>query len=170
SVTHLLRIVLQRPEVIKTMRQALNCMARFKLSKRYPHTGEAWKKGELRQLGKTADSRLAGRRKRTIQETVAEREARRIALPTGPRRWTAREIKLIGTMSDAELGRRLRRLRESVRSMRRALHIRAFKPLKIKRWTLPEIRLLGVLPDREIARRLKRSVMSVRHKRRHLNI
>src|SRR5437867_3679332 len=132
-------------------------MPRFRFSKRYVRKGEPWKIGELKRLGKTADSRLARRAKRTITETVAEREARRIALPTGPRRWTAREIRLLGTLSDAELGRRLRRPRENVRSQRRTLSIPAFKPRKIKRWKPFEIRWLGTAPDQEIARRLDRT-------------
>lgn len=93
-------------------------MPRFRLSKRYRRKGEPWKLEELKRLGKAADSYLARRARRTIKEIVAERESRRIALPTGPRRWTAREIRLLGTMSDAELARRLRRPRENVRSER----------------------------------------------------
>src|SRR5438128_3268461 len=75
----------------------------------YRRKGDPWTQAELKRLGKTVDSALARRRRRTIKETVAEREARRLALPTGPRRWTAREIRMLGRFSDPELGRRLRR-------------------------------------------------------------
>ena len=64
-----------------------------------------WTIAEIKRFGKTPDSVLARRYGRTIKAVVAEREARGIHLPTGPRRWTAREIKLLGTMSDAELAR-----------------------------------------------------------------
>src|SRR6266850_1369511 len=145
-------------------------MLRSRFSRRYSRKGEPWKMEELKRLGKTADSRLARQAKRTIQETVAEREARRIALPTAPRRWTAREMKMLGTMSDAELARRLRRSSGNVRYQRRIWNVRAFKTLKIKRWKPFEIRLLGTAPDQEIARRLNRTRMSVYHQRRDLGI
>src|ERR1019366_2977319 len=59
--------------------------------------GAPWTVAELRQLGKVPDSVLARRRGRTIKEVVAERIARRIGLATGPRRWTARELRFLGT-------------------------------------------------------------------------
>src|SRR6266513_1934156 len=130
-----------------------------RLRSRYRRKAEPWTRGELKRLGKTAYSNLARRRKRTIKETVAEREARRIALPTGPRRWTAREIRMLGRFSDPEVGRRLRRTSGNVRSQRRKLKIRAFKPHKFKRWKPSELRLLGTAPDQEIARRLNRTRM-----------
>src|SRR6266404_4524935 len=76
---------------------------------RFRRKAEPWTRRELARLGKTADSKLARRNRRTIQETVAEREARRIALPTAPRRWTAKEIRMLGHFSDLEVARRLRR-------------------------------------------------------------
>jgi|SRR5690242_8996275 len=45
-----------------------------------------WTIAELKQLGKTPDSILARRLVRTIKEVVAERERRRIGLPTAPHR------------------------------------------------------------------------------------
>src|SRR5438132_10592464 len=112
-------------------------------AKRHSRKDVPWTLRELTQLGKTPDSILARRRKRTIKETVAEREARRIALPTGPRRWTAREIRMLGRFSDPEVGRRLRRTSGNVRSQRRKLKIPAFKPHKFKLWKPSELRLLG---------------------------
>src|SRR5258708_40001244 len=90
---------------------------------------------ELKHLGKTPDSVLARRLRRTIAEVVAERERRRIRLRTPPRRWTAREIKLLGAMFDMEVARRLRRTRDDVRRQRRSLRIPALRPHKGKRWT-----------------------------------
>src|SRR5664280_746402 len=87
-----------------------------------------WTLAELKQLGRTPDSVLARRTRRTIQEVVTMRESRGIGLVTGPRRWTAREIRLLGTMSDYELGRRLRRPAWAVYSQRVALKIPALRP------------------------------------------
>jgi hypothetical protein len=52
----------------------------------------------LKQLGRMPDSVLARRTGRTIQEVVAMRKPRGIGLVTGPRRWTARELRLLGTL------------------------------------------------------------------------
>ncbi len=59
------------------------------------HRGDRWTARELKLLGKLPDSVLARRTGRTIKEIVAEREARRIRVPAGSRRWTANEIKLL---------------------------------------------------------------------------
>ena len=64
--------------------------------------GAPWRLSELARLGKTPDSVLARRFGRTIKEVMAIRQQRYISLPTGPRRWTAREIRLLGTMNDYE--------------------------------------------------------------------
>src|ERR1035441_8305539 len=72
-----------------------------------------WMLAELKQLGRTPDSLLARRSRRTIHEVVAMRESRGIGLVTGPRPWTAREIKLLGTMPDHELDRKSTRLNSS---------------------------------------------------------
>jgi len=133
--------------------------------------GMPWTIAEARQLGKTPDSILARRYKRTIREIVEQREARGIALPTGPRRWTAREIKLLGTMNDAELGRRLRRPKHHVANRRRSLKIPPFirrKPANL--WKPFEIKLLGTMRDEELARRLKRPKSAVEVKRITLGI
>src|SRR5712672_2207705 len=90
---------------------------------RYVRRGAPWSQAELKRLGKTPDSVLARRAKRTIKEIVAERTARRIALPTAARPWTAREINLLGRLNDVELSRRLRRSPEAVRRQRLSLHI-----------------------------------------------
>jgi hypothetical protein len=100
--------------------------------------GAPWSVAEVRQLGKVPDSVLARRRGRTIKEVVAEREARRIRLPTGPRRWTARELRLLGTMNDRELGRQLQRGGTQVRKKRVALGIPSYLPArKCRPWQPP---------------------------------
>ena len=65
------------------------------------HRSEAlWTMGELKLLGKVPDSVLARRIGRTIKEIVEERQRRRIKLVTPPRRWTARETKMLGRNFD----------------------------------------------------------------------
>ena len=82
-------------------------------------------------------------------------------METGPRRWTAREIRLLGRYNDAELSRRLRRTHNDVRFQRLSLHIPSLRPLRMKRWTRTEEKLLARFPDKELARRFGRSVASV---------
>ena len=69
--------------------------------------GSPWLVAEIRLLGKIPDSILARRRKRTIKEVVAMREQLRKSLNTGPRRWTRREILLLGTLNDQVTASRL---------------------------------------------------------------
>ena len=97
-------------------------------SRRKLRRGEPWSQAEVKQLGKVPDSVLARRTGRTIKEVVAERERRRIQLPTPPRRWTANEIRLLGKFSDKELSRRFGRTVGEVRIQRIALQIPPFKP------------------------------------------
>src|SRR5206468_1647179 len=107
------------------------------------------------------------RLRRTIKELVDERKARRIQLDTPPRRWTAREIRLLGRSFDAELARRLRRPVHDVRRQRVALGIPAFRSFRFKKWTRAEEKLLGTNEDKVIAVRLGRTRAAV-IKHRHL--
>jgi hypothetical protein len=68
-----------------------------------------WKMAELKLLGKMPDFVRARRIGGTIKEIVGERQRRRIRLVTPPRRWTARENKMLGHYFDEELARRFRR-------------------------------------------------------------
>src|SRR2546426_11019245 len=121
---------------------------RKKTLRGYPGT-----RPELKQLGKLPDSVLGRRTGRSIKEVVAMRESRRIGLETGPRRWTAREIRLLGTKNDYELARRLRRPKHQINNQRRALKIPPFKPRpKFKYWKASEVALLGTMPDTELAK------------------
>src|SRR5690348_2974949 len=98
------------------------------------------------------DSVLARRLRRTIKEVVEQREARRIGLPTGVRRWSASEIKLLGKMPDTELARRSRRPLWAVRQQRDRLKILAFTPRpRFRFWKPSEINQLGTVPDAQLA-------------------
>ena len=147
-------------------------MKRMPASKKNLNTrkGAAWTLSELNRLGKKPDSVLGHQTGRTIKEIVAMRVQRRIRLPTGPRRWTAREIKLLGRYFDAELARRLRRNINDVRQQRLLLHIPSIRPAKSRKWTPAQDKLLGTRPDREIAKRLNRKTWNVSWRRRLLDI
>src|SRR6266404_2118397 len=128
--------------------------------------GSAWTAAERKLLGKLPDSVLARQSRRTIKEVRAERERRRIGLPTPPNRWTAREIRLLGRFNDAELARRLHRPHHEVRKVRISFKIPPFKAAaKTRPWTVAEIKLLGTLPDAELARRFGRTELAVANQR-----
>ena len=98
------------------------------------------------------------------------RERLRIRLPTPARRWTAREIKLLGTISDAEVTRRLRRKPSDVRRQRTSLKIPAFfQQQRGGYWKRAEIKLLGSLSDKDLAFQLGRSLRAVEAKRLSLS-
>jgi len=83
------------------------------------------------------------------------------------RLWTAKELKLIGTMPDHDLARKLGRHPRSVQSKRLALKIPYVKPRYVW-WKPHELELLRTLPEEEVARRTGRTVRAVRLKKRKL--
>src|ERR1035438_9307793 len=87
------------------------------------------------------------------------------ALAGSVRKWTAAEKRLVGSMPDNKLAKRLGRRYQSVVRMRHLLGrplCRSPHPTGWKPW---QVQLLGVLPDREVARRLRRSLASVQLRR-----
>jgi len=82
--------------------------------------------------------------------------------------WTPEEDKLLGTATDAEIGRRLGRKEIAVRQRRKRLRIPPSR--YVKPWTKEENRLLGILPDAELARRFGRSLIGVTGHREWLKI
>jgi hypothetical protein len=88
-----------------------------------------------------------------------------------PARWTAKEIKLLGTLPDTHLARKLRRPIWDVRNQRDRLNIPPFqKRPKFRFWKASEIRQLGTMLDPDLARRLNRTRSSVVSQRRRLGI
>lgn len=67
--------------------------------------------------------------------------------------WTAAQTKLIGTMTDSALAKRLGRTRRAVSSKRDSLGIAAFTPHR-RQWTPAELKLLGTMPDSAVAKKL----------------
>jgi hypothetical protein len=90
----------------------------------------------------------------------------------GGRPWTRKELKLLGTLPDAELAARIGRTKNAVRVMR----VRRGLPNPLGPWhpegdwTAEELQLLGTVPDGELAARIGRSETAVREKRCKLGI
>lgn len=100
-----------------------------------------------------------------------------LALPTAARRWTSREIQLLGTMSDHELARRLRRTPNAVYCQRVALNVAPRKPVPKRRrltprrsWLPEEDKLLGTTRDDYLSQRLGCKPKVVSYRRRKLGI
>jgi DNA-binding Xre family transcriptional regulator len=69
------------------------------------------------------------------------------------RKWTQKELALLGTMPDKELAVRLGITSESVRLHRTQRGISSFRASnRLKKWTKKHEALLGTMPDGEVAR------------------
>jgi hypothetical protein len=134
--------------------------------------GAPWSPAELKSIGKAPDSLLARRSRRTIKEIVAMREfLGRVLAKERQRRWTRREIQLLGTMKDYAVALRLRRGKKAVRMRRIALRIGLeWERSKWRFWEPSETKLLGTMSDHDLAARLGRKIGSVRNKRIQLHI
>ena len=124
--------------------------------------GAPWTTAELEQLGIIPDSVLARRAERTIAEVVAMREERRISLPAPPRRWSARESRMLGRYADRELARRLGRPRKQLHDERPRLKIPPFRATTFQYWKPAEQRLVGKFRDEEVAARTGHTLPGVR--------
>jgi hypothetical protein len=138
---------------------------------------------------------LARRLGRTIKEVVAMRESQHVQPARPSRRWTEAENRMLGTMPDAELGRRLKRGITGVQQQRLKLGIsfslsdteltrllgqqgrkvnafrqRARRLYAANRYQEWEDAFLGKVTDREAARKTGRSIYSIRIRRTWLGI
>jgi hypothetical protein len=78
--------------------------------------------------------------------------------------WEFGEDRLLGTMSDEDVARRLGRTVRATLLRRQQLQIQKFQSRR-RPWTEAEERLLGTMSDRRFARRFQRSVGSVKTRR-----
>jgi hypothetical protein len=83
--------------------------------------------------------------------------------------WTPEQDRLLGTMPDDEVARRVGRTRMAVQKRRFRLGIGDKRPER-RPWTEAELALLGTLSDAELARRLQCSTGRVAYKRKSLHI
>jgi len=93
--------------------------------------------------------------------------------PMSPHRpWTADEIKLLGTLPDEEVTRRLKRTFNAVVNQRYRRGIRNPSPQVApgRVWKSSEIRLFGRRPDSEVARKLRCSSDTISRHRKRLGI
>lgn len=87
-----------------------------------------------------------------------------------PSIWTRKHIKMLGTMPDAALARKLDLCVSTVLTKRQKLGIPASRPPKTINWTPAIIAMLGKVPDGEIARTYGMNILSVYKKRLDLGI
>jgi hypothetical protein len=79
--------------------------------------------------------------------------------------WTAEILPLLGTMSDAKLGKRVGRSAQTVGALRRSLGIKSFGGV-VSRWGETELALLRSYTDEEIAAMTSRKIEDIAAKRR----
>jgi hypothetical protein len=81
--------------------------------------------------------------------------------------WTAEQLQLLGTDTDAAIAAQIGRTPEAVRVKRSKLGI---PNLADKRWSAEDIALLGTMPDEQVAELVGRTLWAVRLKRSELGI
>lgn len=84
--------------------------------------------------------------------------------------WNRKQLSLLGTISDGELGQRIGIQTSAFFLKRSSMGIAPSRPLTRLKWTPREIALLGKYSDEEVARLLKTSRKSVIKKRQDLGI
>jgi hypothetical protein len=137
-----------------------------------------WTRRMIALLGSDADSSVAallgltratvGRKRRElgIPSVLPPPHDKLRAFP-----WTAAQLRLLGTMTDAEVARRIRVSAPVVHRQRVRMGICAFKPPPPRiRWTRRMISALGKRSDAEVAERLRIGMGSVKKKRESLKI
>jgi len=82
------------------------------------------------------------------------------------RKWTAEEEAMLGTMTDKQLARRLRRSLDGIKSHRWRLGTPGYR--RARKWTKREDALLGPTPDEEAAKRVGCTPWQATKRRRQL--
>ena len=86
------------------------------------------------------------------------------------RKWTKRELRLLGTRPDREVAALLKRTYETVQVKRHALGIASYRARNKFRWTPGKDRLLGTLADHTLGERFGCGRKAVGMRRRALKI
>jgi len=92
-----------------------------------------------------------------------------MTLKNDRRRWTDKEVALLGTDFDRVIADQIGRTRKAVETERRKRKIKPHRPHWIK-WTRAAIRQLGKIPDSAVARQLKIARRTVITERKHREI
>jgi len=105
------------------------------------------------------------------RESPPTREAIRGLMERGlfAKPWTRKEEALLGTMSDAEAGRKVGRSVTAVKSRRNLLGIPIWKSAHAP-WSAAQDKLLGTMSDADLAHRFQRTEAAVRGRRETLHI
>ena len=109
-----------------------------------------------------------------MKNDAFKRDPLRQKLPQ--RKWSAKDLSLLGTMTDQALADQLRRTHEGVQSMRIRRKIDAYdvrkthSSSKVKEWTKEDERMLGKISDPQLASLLGRSRTDVQQHRIALDI
>jgi hypothetical protein len=82
--------------------------------------------------------------------------------------WTAEILPLLGTVSDAKLGKRVGRSAQTVGALRRRLGIKTFSEGRHP-WGETELGLLRSYTDKEIAAMTSRKIEEIAAKRREIS-
>ena len=133
------------------------------------------KTGKPRKLTRRGEARLlaALRRPKSAQwfKAMAPHFAARRGKPVDPndRAWTPKEEKLIGTMPDRAVAKRLGRSVSAVTARRRQKEIPYLNAV-LRPWPDAEIKLLEKSSDENVAKRTGRSLKSVQDKRRAVGL
>ena len=130
-------------------------------------------KALINQLGKRPDQALADEFGVPVERVRRERMLRGHVGPGGPSGWTARDLALLGTASDAEIAKRVGFTPTSVEHQRKRKGIAPYGSTtdqRRHRWTKRQIGWLGNLTDREIAERIGVTIGAVAWKRRLLGV
>lgn len=151
------------PEIARRLRRSIVAVYARRRSLDIPAIPirRPWTKREIKLLGTMPDSNLAARLEGVSERySISARPAMfpqpRIAAVSGP----AGKKNFLGTTSDREVARKLKRTEKSVRSHRVGLGIRSgnsdYRP-----WTRHELRLVGKKPDLEVVALVGRSPSAV---------
>ncbi len=128
----------------------------------------------LRQLGFVPDKQLADQFGVSRSHVRIARALRGIPVadyvPPTEHTWTKGQLKLLGTMSDGNVARRIGIPQAQVMCKRRSLEIPAFDRKAKIRWTSKRLAQLGKEPDHLLARQWSVPQRAVRSKREELQI
>ncbi len=162
------------PNAIYQKRHKVGIAAFGKSTKQKKHK---WTAKQVKMLGRLTDAQVAQivgvssgavHQKRMVMGIDAPKERRR---GRKPRRWTKRELAMLGKIPDPILARKLGIARNGIHEKRMQLGIPSVFGQQVKlRWTARRVAKLGKIPDSELAREIGVSTVTVSAFRRRRGI
>ena len=129
-----------------------------------------WSEAMIKQLKLMEDSYLAQGLKITVKTVTQKRESLGIKAHIGPKKWTTRELKLLGTDTDVNIANQLSLSASLIARQRKILNIPSFKGSKPFKWKKSSLAMLGKFTDADIAFELGINASTIWKKRKELNI